>query len=366
MKKIIVVSMMAAVLILSACGPSVVSPSPSATISASSSPTTAPSPSLSPSPAVLKVRDYFPFTPDVTMTYAGEGNEYAGFVSHVDYINNGAIQLRTNNGGTELVSVYAVEDGALIGVFSQEETYYRYDFTAERTKNEILIMEPITIGTAWTLEDGGKRSITATDAAITVPYGSFKALEVTTENEYGIVKSYYVADMGFVKSEYASKETPSALITSALEKVEKGSPFTQSVRFYFPDFNDKISYVDISLAFKTGDNPAPKFEYEFKNIPADSGLARVMKEGSSIRSITFDRNTNVVTVDFTKEFITEMNAGTSYEGRILESVADTLGGYFQTDKVQITIEGGPYESGHFLFNLGDYLPYDPDSAYARP
>ena len=42
----------------------------------------------------------------------------------------------------------------------------------------------------------------------------------------------------------------------------------------------------------------------------------------------------------------------------------TLGGYFQTEKVAITIDGGPYESGHFLFGPGDYLPYRPEAAAA--
>jgi hypothetical protein len=301
------------------------------------------------------------------MSYLGTGNEFAGFDSYVDYINNSAIQIRTNNTGTESVSVYKINAGALTKVFSQGETYYIYDYTAMNTMSDVLIMDPIAVGTTWTLGSGDQRSITAVNTAVTVPYGTFTdALEVTTTYADSVVKEYYAPGTGLIKRDFIPNGDPSNPITSALQVVEEGSAFTQTIRFYFPDFNDGIAYVDLSIDFHTGDDAAAKFETEFKNVAADSGLARVMKEGSSIRSITLDTNTNVVTVDLTKEFITEMNAGTSYEGRILECVADTLGGYFLTDKVQITIEGGPYESGHFLFNPGDYLPYDPESAYARP
>jgi hypothetical protein len=93
-------------------------------------------------------------------------------------------------------------------------------------------------------------------------------------------------------------------------------------------------------------------------------MAPLMSAKTSINSIAFDPSSGVVTIDFSKAFITDMNAGSSKEGMLLDCVADTLGGYYQTDKVQITIDGGPYESGHFLFNTGDYLHYDPGAAVA--
>ncbi|NLA88129.1 MAG: GerMN domain-containing protein [Clostridiales bacterium] len=100
----------------------------------------------------------------------------------------------------------------------------------------------------------------------------------------------------------------------------------------------------------------------FKNPPADSGLGRVMTDGASIRSIALDISAGVVTIDFNKAFVTEMNAGTTMEGMILSSIANTLGSYFLVEKVQITLEGEPYESGHMLFRPGEYLPFNPEDA----
>lgn len=363
------------VLLLSACGPApvVISPSPSVTVSAT--PSAIPSPSAStsaaPSPSVtipvITVGDYFPYTPNVILTYVGSGNEYAGFVSHVDYINNGAIQLRTNNGGTESAIVYKVDSGALKKIFSQGETYYMYDYTNMNTMNDVVIMDPIAIGTTWTLGTGDQRTITDTNATVTVPYGTYQALEVTTTYVDSVMKEYYAINIGLIKREFTANSDPMNPITSELQTMTMTLPYTQTLRFYYPDFNnDQIVYTEKSIQFYTGDTIESKFETEFKSIPTGSGLTPLMSPATVINSLTFDTNTYVVTVDFSGTFISQMNAGTSLESMILDSVADTLGDYFQTNKVQILIDGGPYMSGHFGFNLGDYLSYNPGVAVAYP
>lgn len=355
MKKACVIFILAVTFLLSGCN---VLPNPPVQTASPSVPPSAPA-----SADEVSVGDYFPFKENAHLTYRGTGNEYAGFESYVDYINNGAIQLRTSNGGTESVNVYVVENGAVKKVFKQDETYYRYDFTGERTMNEILLMEPLAVGTSWTLDNGAARRITAVNAAVTVPYGTFTAIEVTTTDKDSTIKEYYAAGTGLVKRVFTSNEDPSSPVTSELERFEEGSPLNQNARFYYPDFNNnKVAYIEKTIEFYTGDNIVSKFEYEFKHVPAGSKLTPVMPEGATINSISYNRNTRVVTVDFSNKFITEMNAGSALEGMILNSVANTLGYYFATDKVAITINGGRYESGHFLFDTGKYLPMDLEGA----
>ena len=316
MKKLLAVFMLTSILLSAGCAPvsppdNPPSPTPSASAPATPSATQSPSapPTASPpaSPEAPTVAEYFPFTPDVHMTYLGIGNEYAGFESWVDYIDNGALQLRTNNGGTELAAVYTVEDGALKRVFSREETYFRIDYTAERTKDEILLMEPLAVGTAWTLEDGDRRSITATDASVTVPYGTFSALEVTTEHDDSISKDYYVRDLGLVKREFIVREDPANPITSALMSVTT-EPFTQTVRFYYSDEkNDVIVYDDKEIQFNTNETAASVFQEEFKAAPPGSGLTRIIRSNAVLNGIAFSSADGVVTADFSKTFVTEMN-----------------------------------------------------------
>ncbi|SHI16094.1 Sporulation and spore germination [Sporobacter termitidis DSM 10068] len=349
MKKPVAVLLMAAVLLLSGCGlpggSSSVPPPPEST-------------------GEKSVADYFPVRADTRMTYKGFGSEYAGFVSTVDYIGAGTAQLRTHSGGAESVAVYTVGTDTVTKVFTKDALNYRYDFTDQRALVDVLVMAPLAVGTAWKSGAGEERSITALDAAVSVPYGSFKALEVTTASLVsGTVKEYYAPGVGLVKRVCIPAGDPASPVTSELEKFEDGSPLKEDTRFYYPDIiNDRVAYIDKTVTFHTGDTAASRLEAEFKNPPQGSGLTPVMTAGAALNGITVDAGSGAVTADLSKSFVTEMNAGTALEALILASLADTLGNYFHTDKVAVTIDGGPYESTHLLFNLGDFLPVHPEKA----
>ncbi len=126
MKKIAVIIIINMILILGSCSAKEPAESGMPTGGGTTVPTTA-QPTEQPEQAP-SVSDYFPFTEDVHMKYRGDGNEYAEFETYVEYIDNGAMQLRTLNPGTVMASVYLIEDGALKTVYTSEETYYRDDF----------------------------------------------------------------------------------------------------------------------------------------------------------------------------------------------------------------------------------------------
>lgn len=309
-------------------------------------------------PKKLSVSDYFPFTQNIHKVFKGTGNEFAGYETYVDYVNNDAIQIRKINDGTTSVSVYIIKDSALIKVYFEGESYYRLDRTAKRDSEEILIKEPLKKGTAWTLSDGSKREITAVDMSVTVPNGAYKAIEITTTGNGYTQKDYYASGIGLIKSEFTPSEDPNAKITSELQSVQQGAALKQAVRFYYPDFNnDKLVYVNKDIELKTGDNILSVFQAQFRQAPY-SDLKPLMSANTAILGIDYDTDKQIVTADFSKQFISEMNAGSSLESMILKCTADTLGNYFGTNKIIITIEGQPYSSGAILFKSGEYMLAD--------
>jgi len=50
-----------------------------------------------------------------------------------------------------------------------------------------------------------------------------------------------------------------------------------------------------------------------------------------------------------------MNAGSSYESLILQSITNTIGTYYGVDKVYITVEDKPYVSGHIEMKKGEFF-----------
>lgn len=55
-----------------------------------------------------------------------------------------------------------------------------------------------------------------------------------------------------------------------------------------------------------------------------------------------------VYVDFSRDLVEEMNAGSGTEMLILQAIVNTIGEYYGVEEVVLTVEGNPYESGHIL------------------
>lgn len=302
------------------------------------------------------IKDLYPFTLNTLYDYEGKGNEYASYTVWADYIKNNRMQIRTNNGGTEVASVMEYKDGELKLIYTRPETYFREDFTSKKPNmNEIILKEPIIKGTSWTLSDGRKRYISNIDADVSTPLGTFKAVEVTTEGKDHKDAAYYAPKKGLVKSVYTSNDEK-MVVTSTLKKLQNKASLTQNVRFYYPNIDDyKLYYVDKKLSFKTNDITKLTLEKIFKEAP-NKGLGKLLGPNVKIKSLYL--NDEIVYIDFTKNFITEMNAGSGYEASILQGIVNTLGGYYGVNRVYITVENKPYSSGHIVMKKGETFKVD--------
>lgn len=295
------------------------------------------------------IKDYYPFKENTKYEYEGKGNEYASYTVWVDYIKDNRIQFRKNNGGTETANVVEYKNGELKLIFSKEEAYYREDFTSKPSnRDEILLKEPLVKGTAWSLSDGRKRYISNISAEVSVPAGNFKAIEVTTEGKGYKELDYYALNIGLIKSMYSAEGME---VVSSLKSVKPNSSLVQNIKFYYPNINDdKIYFIEKQLSFKTNDITRLSFEKYFKESPS-STLGKLLGPNVKLKSLYL--NNDVVYADFSKELLTEMNAGSGYEAMILQSITNTLGSYYNVSKVYITIENNPYESGHIVMKKGE-------------
>ena len=303
----------------------------------------------------LTIKDYFSFKENTKYVYEGKGNEYSSYNELVDYLTGNRVQLRSNNGGTEVVKVLENKDGKLIRLLSRAECYYRENLTQNPSSNpEILLKEPLVKGTTWTLADNRKRYISNVEVEVIVPLGKYKTLEVTTEGKEDKILDYYAPNVGLVKTVFVSNGDE---ISSSLSKIQENVALTQTVAFYYPNVDeDKLYFINKQLSFNTNDITKIVFEKAFKYLPKGN-LGRVLSPNAKIKSLYLNKG-NMVYVDFTKEFVSEMNAGSGYEGMILQSITNTFGKYYGVDKVYITVEGKPYVSGHIMMGKGEFFTVD--------
>ncbi len=308
----------------------------------------------------LTVDRLYPFETDTYRVYEGKGNEFAGYDVYVDFMQSDRIQLRENNGGTEIVRVLEKKGGMLKEVIFEPEIYYKENFLSkEPNTDRILIMEPIAAGTTW-MNDNETNTITAVDKEVVTPSGTYLAVEVTrvTKNEKDEYTNidYYAEDMGLVKSLNIGTGYE---VSSSLQKIEKNAVQNKVVNFYYPNaMDERIFLYRKEIQFTTNDIPRILLIEAYKELPKEA--APVLTPNTKVNYLYLNQD-GMVYVDLSKDFMNEMNAGAGYESLILQSLANTFGDYYGTSKVILTIDGETYESGHILLREFEPLEVNYDS-----
>ena len=309
---------------------------------------------------VLKSYDFYPFLENIRLHYDGEGSEFASERVHFDYMTDSRAQIRRETAGTTILQVIEYREGKVYSLVQHEaanrkESFYDQNQTDKSSEEaEVLIMEPIEVGTQWTVREGVVREITGVDLSLDTQAGTFDGIEVTTFEDDSEFVVYYGRDYGKIKTRFESGDT---IIYSELVEVEKDYQITENQKFFYPDFNrDRLVFFEEEITLETNDAIEMVFEQYFQQAPKDlQGYAQLMSENTRINYIRLNRENFVAHIDFSKEFLTEMNAGSSLENMILTSVVRTMGEYFMVEEVLITIDEEPYQSGHFEFGEGETL-----------
>lgn len=301
------------------------------------------------------IQEYFPMKENTGYIYEGKGNEYAAYDVFNDYIAEGRVQQRIDNGGTVVARVIELKSGSLTQLLSKGEAYYRENLLkATDIKVEILLMEPLEKGTTWTLDDSRVRMITNTSADVSTPSGDYEAIEVTTKGPNETSIEYYAKDVGLVKSVFNPGEFE---ISSFLSKIEADTQLMQSISFYYPGKDDgKIHEIVKDVGFNTNDITRAVLAEAYKQTPSD--LLPVFTKNTRINNLYLNKD-GMVYLDLNSAFLEETNAGAGYEELILQSIVNTFGKYYNATKVILTIDNKLYESGHFAFKKGEYLKVSP-------
>ncbi|HZJ83640.1 MAG TPA: GerMN domain-containing protein [Clostridia bacterium] len=302
----------------------------------------------------LNIKDYFPMKGNIRYIYDGEGNEYAPFESYVDYVEGNKMQQRIENGGAIVARIIELKDGKVTRLSTIPNASHRENFLdTEDTEKDVLLMEPLAVGTSWTLEDGSGsvREIIGIDVDVETPAGDFKAIEVLTEGEGNKIYDYYAKDIGLIKTVFIVDDYE---VMSILREIQEDTPLIQEVKFYYPDVdNNTIAFESKELKFRTNDDINDAFEEAYKDLP-NQGLPVVFTENTKINSLKVDED-GIVHLDLNASFADEVEGGARYEGMLLESIAKTFGHYCDAQRIALTIDGGIYETGSILLEEGDYI-----------
>ncbi|UJF15815.1 GerMN domain-containing protein [Jeotgalibaca sp. MA1X17-3] len=295
----------------------------------------------------MTIENYFPFDESVQYSYLGEGNEFAPFDRYPQYIEGNRIQYTEKNPGTTHTFVLEYKDGKLTELFSRPETYFRENML-EKTSDgagEILLKEPLEVGNNWENPSGVTSEITSVDFSVETPLGVFSAIEVTKTQEDSVTKSYYTKNMGLIKQEFTANDD-SYVVSSTLETRSEEAPEVVVITAYYPDANAMgLETSDVNVSFYTNDVTRKTMADLLKQVPGVE-YGKLISDNTEINSLYLNEDGRVY-VDFSKELVEDMNAGSSGESLILQGIVNTIGNYYSVEEVVLTVENQPYESGHY-------------------
>lgn len=345
MKKYIMLFILPLTILLSSCSPSktpVKNPPPSKELSR------------------YTISDYYPFRENIKMSYLGNGSEYASQDIYFDFIKGDTAQIRMVNPGTTIGRIIENKNGELSVLKSREEFFYKDNLSLLNNTSfdkEVLLKEPLILGNAWPIPNGARRTITNTAANVATPYGIYKALEVTTESADYRTKDYYALNIGLIKSVFFLDNSE---ISSSLEKIDSNAYLVQDIKLFYPEIlsNDmRLVFTNIKIPIKTNGEIKNIFQKYFANPPKNN-LTPLISKSTKINKLYLNPSENKVYIDFSNEFIDEMNLGSSVELSVINSITSTLGNYYNVNKVYITVNDSPYTSGHIALDQGESFTVD--------
>lgn len=166
---------------------------------------------------------YFPYGPNLTWVYEGEGMEFADFTRRVMYQQNNRVQVAEDNGGARVVRGYAIDAASIQQIFSLPETDSEANFLDDAPKQKaVLLKAPLTPGAVWQ-DEQHRRKVISINETLTVPAGTFDNVLIIQstaldpeQNNWKIVE-YYAPGTGLIMRDFVG--TDNYLVRSKLKAV---------------------------------------------------------------------------------------------------------------------------------------------------
>lgn len=309
------------------------------------------------------IETWFPRLENTLLEYEGEGMEYSSFTRYPQFAHDDTLQMLESTGGTDVAIIYEYTENQIEEVFIRPETYFREDFVdtgleSEHSGFNIILQAPIEVGHSWESPNGTTSEITEVGIEMDTPMGTVEAIGVTTIFEDGIEVSYYGEGIGLIQREMVQGDDEETKVTSRLTAFEDNKAEEIPLTVYGVDDQALgINAVPVTMSLMTNDPARLTLASLMRGESPETEGLYLLTEGVEINYMYLGHD-GIVHVDFSSELVNEMNAGSGTEGLLLQSIANTIGGYYGVQEIALTVDGGSYESGHILLEEGDTLTVD--------
>lgn len=153
--------------------------------------------------------------------FEGEGNEYATYTARTQYLDTNYIAVYENNGGTEMLRIYRVEEDQILLIWEESERYE----DLQPSDLELESLEPMRVYLRAPLEQGAEFDgwvVSDTSETLKTPVKNFEnVLIIEQKTDDGLNRRYFVEGYGEIKREFIMNDNGNETsVTSTLSKID--------------------------------------------------------------------------------------------------------------------------------------------------
>ncbi|MBG9984162.1 GerMN domain-containing protein [Aerococcaceae bacterium DSM 111022] len=281
--------------------------------------------------------DYAPYLAYQIKQFINGAENYTTYMNY-NQNDNAQSQIQLRRGGTVATQVFSMGDGQIRQVTSStnlnpyDNVLSQID-TLQANEPQVLLQEPLTVGTTWSDDSNYQSEITALYNGIETEAGLLtNVVEVTRTSDTSVRKDYYAQNQGFVamwSSDNLENQGEYWRLTSDTRNVM----LTHPMNIYEPDdaSTNLVKESQGTFAFQTNGSLASAFQQMFREIG-------IIDDTIMVNNVYVDSN-NVAIIDFTPGVVAVFNNYDASEEAVINSIVYTMGEFFQTNQVRLTVNG---------------------------
>ncbi len=281
--------------------------------------------------------DYAPYLSNQIKQYSN-GNQNSATYMNYSQNDNAQSQIQWRQQGAVVTQVFVIGEGQIQQVTSTTNLN-PYDNvlssvdTLQTTDSQIILQEPLTVGTEWTDASNQTSEITALYDAMQTEAGVLtNVIEVTRISDDRVQKDFYAQNQGFV-GRWTSESLEEPGEYWQLVSDTRNVMLTHPITLFEPDDSqtELVRQSEGAFAFQTNGSLAKAFEHMFRELG-------IIDATITVNDVYIDSQ-NVATIDFSPGVVAVLNNYEASEEAVIRSIVYTMGNFFQTEKVRLTVNG---------------------------
>jgi len=214
-----------------------------------------------------KLAEYVVMKENTAYVYRDDAMQLADYTYYIEYVGDGIMQRRIDGMNETIVEVLQFDEKSISLVYT-ESRYNRRENLMDSKSNidSLWIGKPLAKGVKWSstempMEYKASTEVTAVDIEVTVPYGTFNAIELTKvyeESDFS-VKEYYAKGVGLIKT---ISITAGNEIVSELAEIHENVAQSAIIPLFYMENGERV-YDVWELEYKTNDDVIAMYNERF-------------------------------------------------------------------------------------------------------